>query len=169
MHHGSQLYYVPNRTQQFTESKYRSPAAEWMVPMTKFIPSTIVEVPAASGFVGPHVVERLWKEQFDFFYREYESFVFPTSVHPQVSGKLRVILMHERLIEYINSHDGVEWCTFDKMVKLLKDGELDAAAGEGGADTSTEKMAAGPRFRTRQRNSIGITASVLQGFPAKDC
>jgi hypothetical protein len=61
MHHDSQLYYVPDRTQQFTESKYSFPAAEWMVPMTKLTPSSIVEVPAASGFVDPHVVERLWK------------------------------------------------------------------------------------------------------------
>lgn len=42
--------------------------------------------------------------------------------------------MHERLIEYINSHDGVEWCTFEKMVKLLKDGEFDGGTVEGGAD-----------------------------------
>lgn len=84
MHHDSQLYYVLDCTQQFTESNYRTDAAEWMVPMTKLSPSNIVEVPAnwhlddwppmqpkmpaASGFVDPHVVERLWKEQFDFFF-----------------------------------------------------------------------------------------------------
>jgi hypothetical protein len=43
--------------------------------------------------------------------------------------------MHERLIEYINSHDGAERCTFEKMVKPFKDGEFDAATMEGGADT----------------------------------
>jgi hypothetical protein len=32
---------------------------------------------------------------------------------------------------------------------------------------STEKMAAGPRFRTRRRNSVGTIASVLQGFPPR--
>lgn len=42
------------------------------------------------------VVEKLWREQFDFAYREYDSFVFPISIHPQVSGKPQVILMHER-------------------------------------------------------------------------
>jgi len=31
----------------------------------------------AQGFVDTHVVERLWKEQFDFAYREYDTFIFP--------------------------------------------------------------------------------------------
>ena len=150
MHHDSQLYYVPDCMQQVTESDYSLEAAEWMVPMTKLTPSSIVEVPAnwhlddwpplqpkmpaASGFVDPHVVERLWKEQFDFFYRESDSFVFPISIHPQVSGKPQVILMHERLIEYINSHEGVEWCTFERMAKLFKDGAFGGVTVEGGAD-----------------------------------
>jgi hypothetical protein len=150
MHHDSQLYYVPDCTQLVKESNYSTEAAEWMVPMTKLTPSSIVEVPAnwhlddwppmqpkmpaASGFVDTHVVEQLWKEQFDFFYREYDSFVFPISIHPQVSGKPQVILMHERFIDYVNSHEGVEWCTFEKMVKLFKDGGFGGATVEGGAD-----------------------------------
>ena len=48
------------------------------------------------GFVDTAVVEKLWREQFDFAYREYDSFIFPMSIHPQVSGKPQVILMHER-------------------------------------------------------------------------
>ena len=51
---------------------------------------------SAQGFVDTSVVEKLWLEQFDFAYREYDSFVFPMSIHPQVSGKPGVILMHER-------------------------------------------------------------------------
>jgi peptidoglycan/xylan/chitin deacetylase (PgdA/CDA1 family) len=152
MHHDSQLYYVPDCTQRIIVSNYNSDAAEWMVPMTKLTASSIVEVPAnwhlddwppmqpkmptASGFVDTYVVERLWREQFDFLYREYDSFVFPISIHPQVSGKPQVILMHERLIEYINSHEGIEWCTFEKMVKLFKDGEFGGVTVEGGEDMS---------------------------------
>lgn len=49
-----------------------------------------------NGFVSTHEIERLWLEQFDFAYREYDSFVFPMSVHPQVSGKPQVVFMHER-------------------------------------------------------------------------
>ena len=57
--------------------------------MTRADQSSIVEVPAnwhlddwppfqpgggSSGFVDPYMIERLWKEQFDFCYREYDSF-----------------------------------------------------------------------------------------------
>lgn len=79
--------------------------------MTKIIPSNVVEVPAnwhlddwppfvvsfkaasAQGYVSPDVIEQLWKSQFDYFYREYDTFVFPMTIHPQVSGKPQVILM----------------------------------------------------------------------------
>lgn len=120
--------------------------------MTKLKASKIVEVPAnwhlddwppfqlnlkqasTHGYIDPYVVERMWKDQFDFFYREYDTFVFPMSIHPQVSGKPQVILMHERLIEYFNSHEGVEWVTMEQMVKEFKDGKLDGFSVEGGAD-----------------------------------
>ena len=152
MHHDSQMYYVPDNTQTFKESNYSIEASEWMTPMSQLTPSKIVEVPAnwhlddwppmqpqramaSSGFVDPHTVERLWKEQFEFYYREYDSFVFPISIHPQVSGKSQVVLMHERLIDWINSHDGVEWCTFEQMVRLFKEGEFAGVEVEGGAQT----------------------------------
>lgn len=78
----------------------------------------------------------MWKEQFEFFYREYDSFVFPMSIHPQVSGKPQVILMHERIIEWINSHKGVEWCTMEQMVEEFKSGRFEGAEVKGGAPPS---------------------------------
>ena len=56
------------------------------------------------------------------------------SIHPQVSGKPQVILMHERIIEYINSHEGVEWCTMEQMVEEFKGGKINGVTVEGGAD-----------------------------------
>ncbi|MFF9126612.1 hypothetical protein ACF09J_25570 [Streptomyces sp. NPDC014889] len=35
------------------------------------------------------------------------------TVHPDVSGRLQVLMALERLIEHINSRDGVQWTTFD--------------------------------------------------------
>jgi peptidoglycan/xylan/chitin deacetylase (PgdA/CDA1 family) len=37
------------------------------------------------------------------------------TIHPDVSGKAQVLLMHERIIEHINKHDGVRWATFDEI------------------------------------------------------
>jgi hypothetical protein len=35
-----------------------------------------------------------------------------------------MVLLHERLINYMNSHDGVEWCTFGVFTSL---GGIDVA------------------------------------------
>lgn len=114
MHHDVQPYFAPDNSQTWIETNMSKSAEAWMQPMTRIRPSKVVEIPAnwhlddwpplqpipgragAQGFVDTHTVERLWKEQFDFAYREYDTFIFPMSIHPQVSGKPQVILMHER-------------------------------------------------------------------------
>ncbi|KAG8626525.1 hypothetical protein KVT40_005470 [Elsinoe batatas] len=101
MHHDYQMYYAPDNSQTWVETDTSKDAETWMHPMGELKPSKIVEIPAnwhvddwpplqpspgvagTHGFVDMHSVERLWKDQFDFAYRE--------------------------LIEYINAHDGVEW------------------------------------------------------------
>lgn len=42
------------------------------------------------------------------------------TIHPDVSGRPHVLLMHERMIEHINSHEGVEWVTFAEMCDDFK-------------------------------------------------
>ena len=42
------------------------------------------------------------------------------TIHPDVSGRPHVLLMHERLIEHINKHEGVEWVTMAEMVDDFK-------------------------------------------------
>lgn len=148
MHHDSQMYYLPY-TPSVTETDLRIAATDWMRPMSTLAPSRIVEVPAnwhlddwpalnvgrgGNGFVDPEVLERIWKNQFDFYYREYDTFVFPISIHPQVSGKAHALLMHERLISYINQHKGVEWCPMEEMVDEFKSGRFPGAVVEGGID-----------------------------------
>lgn len=56
------------------------------------------------------------------------------SIHPQVSGKPQVILMHERIFEYINKHEGVEWVTMEQMVKDFQEGRIGGAEVKGGVD-----------------------------------
>lgn len=128
--------------------------------MSKLKQSSIVEIPAnwhiddwpafqpnvflgSAGFTDPQMIERFWKEHFEFCLREYESFVFPISIHPQVSGKPQVLMMHERLIEWINTHEGVKWVTFEEMARQFNAGEILGDVVEGGIDVP-EQLTKGP-------------------------
>jgi peptidoglycan/xylan/chitin deacetylase (PgdA/CDA1 family) len=74
------------------------------------------------GWVNPRDIEDIWRDHFDYFYREHkdEGFIFPITVHPDVSGRPHVLLMHERLIEHINKHEGVEWVTMAEICDEFK-------------------------------------------------
>ena len=75
----------------------------------------IKAAPNSHGFVNPRHLEEIWRDQFDWVYREMDYAVFTLTIHPDVSGKPQVLLMLERLFEHINSHAGVRWCTFEDI------------------------------------------------------
>lgn len=71
--------------------------------------------PNSHGFVTPRQIEELWRDQFDWLYRELDYGVFPITIHPDVSGRPQVLLMLERLIDYISGHEGVRWATMEEI------------------------------------------------------
>ncbi|RCW45950.1 polysaccharide deacetylase [Halopolyspora algeriensis] len=132
MHHDCLPYYV--RTgDSWTKIDYERPAREWMQPLVRGEETDLVEIPAnwylddlppmmfvkaspnSHGFVNPRDIEQLWRDQFDWIYREHDYAVFTMTIHPDVSGRPQTLLMHERLIEHINAHEGVRWVTFDEI------------------------------------------------------
>ncbi|CAG8103689.1 unnamed protein product [Penicillium salamii] len=148
MHHDSQMYRLPYVPSVKATNVHQSPST-WMQPMGTLHASSIVEIPAnwhlddwpafnvangGNGFLDPDLIFRLWTEQFDFYYQEYDSFVFPMTIHPQVSGKPQVLRMHEKLVQFINSYEGVEWMTIDKMAEEYKSGRFPGHVVEGGVD-----------------------------------
>ena len=44
-----------------------------------------------------------------------DSAVFAITIHPDVSGRPQVLLMLERLIDYINKHPCVTWMNFQEI------------------------------------------------------
>jgi peptidoglycan/xylan/chitin deacetylase (PgdA/CDA1 family) len=91
-------------------------AANWYVddlPPMMFIKAS----PNSHGFVNPRDIEEMWRDQFDWVYREIDQGVFPITIHPDVSGRPQVLLMLERLIDYISGHAGVEWVPFEAMAE----------------------------------------------------
>lgn len=47
-----------------------------------------------------------------------DEFIFPMTIHPDVSGRPHVLLMHERIIEHINKHEGVRWVTMGEVCDI---------------------------------------------------
>jgi len=73
------------------------------------------KVPNSHGFVNPRDIEQMWRDQFDWVYREMDYAVYAFTIHPDVSGRPQVLMMLERLIEHINGHAGVRWMTFEEI------------------------------------------------------
>jgi peptidoglycan-N-acetylglucosamine deacetylase len=121
--------------ESWTKIDFSKSASEWMKPLKRGrvidlveIPGTwyiddlppmmfMKKVPNSHGFVNPRDIEQLWRDQFDWVYREMDYAIFPLTVHPDVSGRPQVLLMHERLIDYFNSHRGVRWMTFEEIAE----------------------------------------------------
>jgi len=132
MHRDFEPYYV-RAGDTWTKIDYKRSAADWMKPLVRGEETDLIEIPAnwylddlppmmfikaspnSHGFVNPRDIEQLWRDQFDWVYREYDYAVFTMTIHPDVSGRPQVQLMHERLIDHINSHQGVRWVTFDEI------------------------------------------------------
>ena len=118
---------------QWNAIDYSGQAKDWMHPLKHGKEIDLVDIganwyvddlppmmfmkkaPNSHGFVNPHDIEQMWRDQFDWVYREMDYGIFPFTIHPDVSGRPQVLMMLERLIDYINGHDGVEWMTFEEI------------------------------------------------------
>ncbi|KAG2137703.1 carbohydrate esterase family 4 protein [Suillus cothurnatus] len=134
MCHDSQMYYLRDED-IWTKIDYQAKAHTWMKPLQRGKETGLVEIPGnwylddlppmmfiksnpnSHGWVSTQAVEQLWKDTFTYLYREEKDFVFPISIHPDVSGRPHVLLMLESFIEWINTHDDVQWLTFHEMAQ----------------------------------------------------
>lgn len=152
-HEDCQPYYL--RTgDSWTKIDYKQKAETWMKPLEHGPQTGLVEIPSnwyiddlppmmfikkapnSHGFVNARDVEDIWRDHFDYFYREYDEFIFPITIHPDVSGRPHALLMHERyvipgvharakltvfrLIEHFKKHDGVEFVTMEQLCDEFK-------------------------------------------------
>ena len=102
----------------------------------------IKSAPNSFGFIKPRDIEELWRDQFDWVYREYDYAVFTFTIHPDVSGRPQVLLMLERIYEYVSSHAGVKFCTFDEISRTTSAGGVLPARGSDPTGTSVRSPAA---------------------------
>jgi peptidoglycan-N-acetylglucosamine deacetylase len=132
MHDEFHPYYV-RVGDSWTKIDYSKQPQEWMKPLVRGRETDLVEIPAnwylddlppmmfikkapnSHGFVSPRHLEEMWRDQFDWVYREHDYAVFTMTIHPDVSGRPQVLMMHERLYAHITKHPGVRFCTFDEI------------------------------------------------------
>ena len=132
MHNDFHPYYV-RVGDSWTKIDYSQHPDSWMKPLVRGEETDLVEIPAnwylddlppmmfikkspnSHGFVNPRHLEEMWRDQFDWVYRENDFAVFTMTIHPDVSGRPQVLLMLERLIKHIQSHEGVRFVTFDEI------------------------------------------------------
>ena len=132
MHKDFECYYV-RVGDHWTKIDLSQPADQWMHGLVRGQETDLIEIPAnwylddlppmmfiknspnSHGFVNPRDIEQIWRDQFDYVYREYDEAVFPITIHPDVSGRPQVLLMLERLTAYLMSHPGVRFCQFDEI------------------------------------------------------
>lgn len=132
MHDDFSPYYV-RVGDSWTKIDYDKEAKDWMQPLVRGDQSKLIEIPAnwclddlppmmfikaspnSHGFVNPRDIEELWRDQFDWVYREYDDAIFPITIHPDVSGRPQVLLMLERLIKHFKAHEGVRFMTFNEI------------------------------------------------------
>ncbi|MFH8136329.1 polysaccharide deacetylase [Pantoea osteomyelitidis] len=137
MHNDFHPYYV-RVGDSWTKIDYSQHPDAWMKPLQRGHETDLIEIPAnwylddlppmmfikkspnSHGFVNPRHLEEMWRDQFDWVYRENDYAVFTMTIHPDVSGRPQVLLMLERLIQYIRSHEGVRFVTFDEIADDFK-------------------------------------------------
>jgi len=117
----------------WTKIDYSKHPNEWMRPLVRGTETDLIDIPGSwylddlppmmfikgapnsHGFVNPRDIEELWRDQFDWVYREYDYAVFAMTIHPDVSGRPQVLLMLERIYQYLIGHSGVTFRTFDEI------------------------------------------------------
>jgi peptidoglycan/xylan/chitin deacetylase (PgdA/CDA1 family) len=137
MHRDFEPYYV-RVGDAWTAIDYSQPAEVWMKPFSRGEVTPLVEIPASwylddlppmmfikafpnsHGYVNPRDMEEMWRDTFDWVYREHDYAVFPMTIHPDVAGRPQVLAMLERLIAHMLKHPGVRFVRLDEMVEDFK-------------------------------------------------
>jgi hypothetical protein len=136
MFHNDFTPYYARVGDRWSKIDYSKHPDTWMKPLQRGTETDVIEVPVSwylddlppmmfikkapnsHGFVNPRHLEEIWRDQFDWVHREMDYAVFPITIHPDVAGKPQVLLMLERLYQYMSERPGVR---FMPLVDIAED------------------------------------------------
>ena len=113
MHHDCLPYYV-RIGDSWSKIDYSAPASTWMKPLIRGEETDLVEIPAnwdlddipplmfikkspnSFGFHNPHDIFGMWEDSFDYVYENYDWAIFPMTIHPDVSGRIKSLGCHKK-------------------------------------------------------------------------
>lgn len=70
-------------------------------------------------------VLRRWRDIFDYAYHNEPNSVYALTLHPQIIGQAHHMIMFERLIEHIKSHEGVWFASLKDVANCWQDDDED--------------------------------------------
>lgn len=135
MFHNDFTPYYVRVGDSWTPIDYGQHPDTWMKPLVRGTMTKLIEMPASwylddlppmmfikkapnsHGFVNPRDLEQIWRDQFDWVYREMDYAVFPITIHPDVAGRAQVLLMLERLFAHMRAHPGVHFMPLIEMAE----------------------------------------------------
>ena len=152
-HHDSKPYFLPSNPAPIAPIDFSpdTKAETWMHPSPDFasLPkSSLVEIPAnwygedmtplqffphtpnSAGYVDVRVVERMWRDRFEWLREEAGDdeeggeggdVVFSLILHPDTSGMAHVVGMVKRFLEWLRGFgDEVEWCRYEEIAESFR-------------------------------------------------
>ena len=92
----------------------------WNLDDFPFFEYTSSRLGISPGLADPARVYDIWAGDFEYLYSKMGKGVFILTMHPQVIGRGHRMLMLERFIKHLNSHDGVTFSTMGEFVRRWK-------------------------------------------------
>ncbi len=88
----------------------------WNLDDWPFFEYTMSRGGISPGLADPERVFNVWAGDFEYLYTKMDTGVFILTMHPQVIGRGHRMLMLERFIAHLKSHEGV---TFARMIDFV--------------------------------------------------
>jgi peptidoglycan/xylan/chitin deacetylase (PgdA/CDA1 family) len=88
------------------------------------------------GMSSPSKVEEIWRDDFDGMYAEGGDVCYVLTMHPQIIGRHHRIAMLERVIGYIQEHEGVWFAQMSEIADEFRSRQSVASAASTGVASS---------------------------------